>query len=358
MFDCYITSTGSYLPGKPIDNDTIAKYLGRTLGESKVKEKILKVNGIRTRHYALDENQNATHSAYELAAEAVKNCLKDTTTIDYLSAGSTRAPLLAPGLTSGLHDELSKQDIVSDAIEINSNSGICSSGAQAFVNACRSVKSGDVEKAVCVGVEQPSDILKSKNFKPSYDLVNVFRDVRTSKWFMSTFLRFMLSDGAGAFLLEQKPSENGPSLKVDWTYSRSFANETPVCMTLDTKGKHVLSQDVNILAKHMPRLCEQVVEEALEKNSETLDSYAAILPHMSSYFFEPTVKKIAAKLSPDKDVRCWTNLRTAGNTGAASIYIMLDEYMKTQPLTAGDKLLLFVPESGQFNFVLMSLTVV
>ena len=28
MADCYITSTGSYLPGDPIDNQSIDQYLG------------------------------------------------------------------------------------------------------------------------------------------------------------------------------------------------------------------------------------------------------------------------------------------------------------------------------------------
>jgi 3-oxoacyl-[acyl-carrier-protein] synthase-3 len=79
---------------------------------------------------------------------------------------------------------------------------------------------------------------------------------------------------------------------------------------------------------------------------------------MSSYYFEPAVKKIIAELSPSGEVPYWTNLRTAGNTGAASIYIMLDEYLKTRPVAPGDRILLFVPESGQFNYVLASLTVV
>ena len=64
------------------------------------------------------------------------------------------------------------------------------------------------------------------------------------------------------------------------------------------------------------------------------------------------------ELSPHREVPYWTNLRTAGNTGAASIFIMLDEYLKDHPVTSGDRLLLFVPESGQFNYVLISLTVV
>ena len=37
---------------------------------------------------------------------------------------------------------------------------------------------------------------------------------------------------------------------------------------------------------------------------------------------------------------------------------MLDEYLKTRPVRSGDRLILFVPESGQFNYVLISLTVV
>ncbi|MEZ4631383.1 MAG: 3-oxoacyl-[acyl-carrier-protein] synthase III C-terminal domain-containing protein [Deinococcales bacterium] len=78
---------------------------------------------------------------------------------------------------------------------------------------------------------------------------------------------------------------------------------------------------------------------------------------MSSYYFERVVRKILAKLST-KPVPYWTNLRSAGNTGAASIYIMLDEYLKTKNPQVGDRLLLFVPESGQFNFVIISLTLV
>lgn len=360
MADCYITSTGSYLPGDPIDNEHISQYLGRVLGESRVRRKILKANGIRTRHYALDDKQKATHSAYELAAAAVKNCLshsRETQHIDYLSAGSTHVPLLAPGLASLLHDQLSRQGVVDHALEINSNAGICSSGAQAIVNATRAVKAGEAQAALCVGVEQASVALKSKAFRPTYDLPAIFRDVKRSKWFMAVFLRFMLSDGAGAFLIQCQPDVERPSLRVNWTYSRSFASEAPLCMHLRSDPL-VLSQDITILAKYMAPLSRKALTGALHHHGESLDSYTMVLPHMSSFYFEPTVEQIMAELSPNKAVPYWTNLATAGNTGAASIFIMLDEFMKTHPVTAGDRLLLFVPESGQFNYVLVSLTVV
>jgi 3-oxoacyl-[acyl-carrier-protein] synthase-3 len=167
----------------------------------------------------------------------------------------------------------------------------------------------------------------------------------------------MLSDGAGAFLIEGQPRENGISLKINWTYSRSFANQAPLCMKIQSRPL-MLTQDVTILAKYMAPLSKEAVTGALCKHDETLDSYSVVLPHMSSYYFESSVKKIMNELSPNREVPYWTNLRTAGNTGAASIFIMLDEYLKTKPVKAGDRLLLFVPESGQFNYVLISLTVV
>ena len=360
MTSCYITSTGSFLPWSPIENEDIHQYLGKVLGEGRVRNKILAVNGIQSRHYALDKKQNATHSIYELASGAVKDCLPENGTaprVDYLSAGTTYAPTLAPGLSSLLHDQLSKDKIINHSLEINSNSGICSSGAQALVNAARAVKSGEAQAAVCVGVEQSSIGLRSKAFRTVYDLPAILKDVRSSKWFMSVFLRFMLSDGAGAFLLEPQPREQGLSLQVNWTYSRSFANKAPLCMQLQSRPL-MLTQDVRILAKYMAPLSKEAVVGALCEHDETLDCYSMVLPHMSSYYFEPAVKRIMAELSPEREIPYWTNLRTAGNTGAASIYIMLDEYLKTQPVTPGDRLLLFVPESGQFNFVLISLTVV
>ena len=359
MAHCYITSTGSFLPGDPVANRDIYRYLGSTIGEAKVRNKILAVNGIESRHYALDRQQNLTHSIYELASGAVRDCLfnRQVSNIDYLSAGTTYAPILAPGLASLLHDQLSRDQVLCHSVEINSNSGICSSGAQAIVNAARAVKAGESKAALCVGVEQSSIGLRSKAFHTVYDLPAIVRNVRTSKWFMSVFLRFMLSDGAGAFLIEEQPQEKGVSLQINWTYSRSFANEAPRCMQLQS-DPIMLSQDVTILAKYMAPLSKKAVEAALCTHDETLDCYDMVLPHMSSYYFEPSVQKIMAELSPNRTIPYWTNLRTAGNTGAASILIMLDEYMKTQPVKTGDRILLFVPESGQFNYVLISLTVI
>ena len=360
--DCYITGTGSYLPGDAINNEDISKYIGKLEGESEIKEKILRMNGLKQRHYALDRHQDPTHDVYELAALAVEDCLNNCGykgSIGYLSTGTTNAPLVAPGLASVVHSRLAEMGILQESIEINSNSGICTSAAQAIINACRVVWLGEQASVLSVGVDQPSDILKSTSIDVPSDRDSHADDIKNSKWFMSVFLRFMLSDGAGAFLIQNEPAPDGISFQVNWTHSKSFANEAPLCMKLESRTL-LLSQDVNVLNQYMSQYSRESVISAMETNNDRLGSYRIVLPHLSSYFFRRMMLKIIRELcsGSEETVDYWTNLETIGNTGAASIYLMLNEYIKSHELRGGDKILLFVPESGQFNFVIISLTVV
>jgi 3-oxoacyl-[acyl-carrier-protein] synthase-3 len=355
--NCYITSTGSFLPGEAVPNEAIPDFMGELDGEALVRRKILRMNGIKSRHYALDRAQNPTHDVYEMAALAAARCLDNKPgAFTYLSAGSTNTPMIGPGLSSILHARLARHGIVASPVEINSNSGICTSSAQALVNAFRAVASGDHREALCIGVEQPSDILKSSVIRPPDDRA-LFPDHETSsKWFMSVFLRSMLSDGAGAVILRDQPAADRISYRLNWTYSRSFAHEAPLCMSLESRSL-LLSQDVAILAKHMKPSVDQLVRGALARHGESLAEYQCVLPHLSSYFFKAYLLDVLNEMSGGATVPHWTNLESAGNAGSASIFIMLDEYTRKHAPAHGDKVMLFIPESGQFNFVLVSLTV-
>ena len=357
--NCYITATGSFLPGLPIANEEIADYIGELDGEEETRAKILRMNGIQFRHYALDTRQNPTCDLYRLGAKAALDCLRkgaEPKKITYLSAGSTNAPLTAPGLGTLLHDRIASVVEIGQAVEVNSNSGICSASAQALVNAVRAIRSGEHAEALAIGVEQPSAILKSSTIRPPDDR-SLHQDLKRTKWFMSVFLRSMLSDGAGAMRLGNQANAEGLSFKVDWTYSRSFANEAPLCMQLDSETR-LLSQDIHILSKNLKPFTRKVVSGALEKFNEQLADYRYVLPHLSSFFFKPYLIGVMKEFCEGPMIDYWTNLASVGNTGAASIYVMLDEFARTKVLKNGDKVLLFVPESGQFNFVLISLTAV
>jgi hypothetical protein len=52
----------------------------------------------------------------------------------------------------------------------------------------------------------------------------------------------------------------------------------------------------------------------------------------------------------------FTNLYIRGNTGGASIYLMLKELLNSDKLQPGQKIFCFVPKSGRFTTVYMMLT--
>src|SRR5215470_875109 len=69
----YITATGSFLPGSPVPNEEIEDYIG-TAGRSTsdLKAVTLANCGIKTRHYAIDKNQQTVISNAAMAARAVE----------------------------------------------------------------------------------------------------------------------------------------------------------------------------------------------------------------------------------------------------------------------------------------------
>ena len=81
-----------------------------------------------------------------------------------------------------------------------------------------------------------------------------------------------------------------------------------------------------------------------------------VLCHYSAEHFRAKLLKRLRAAGHDPDESRWfTNLHTAGNTGAASIFVMLEA---VRPRLAGDRVLLVVPESGRFSLAFAQLTCV
>lgn len=356
----YITQTAAFLPGDPVPSDRIADYIGTLDGESDVARKMLALNGIRTRHYAQTSladpaPQRATHDVYELAAEAAAR-LGPIGEATFLAAGTTYAPLAAPGIASIVQSRLGGRGLIERPVEISSHAGICTSSSQAIVAAVRAIDTGAHEAAVCIGAEHASDALKASAIRPIDDRAE-HDDIRRSQWFMCVFLRFMLSDGAGAMRLDAQPRGDGPNLRVEWTHAASHAHARPLCMQVESRTAR-LTQDPAILAKHLFPAAEQTLAEALAKYDANLSDYDRVLPHLSSLYFRSRFDRLLDRLADGSPPPYWTNLPAVGNTGAASIYLMLDGYLREVGVRPGDRLLLLVPESGQFNFVVASLRAV
>ena len=370
MNDVFITSSGTFLPNKAISNQEMEAFLGRINGKnSRAKERILKQNGIKTRYYALNKKQETTHSNAQLAVTAIENALQKSSLrssdVALLCTGTTQGDLLIPGFASMVHAGLDF-----NKCEVASFQSVCASGIMALKNAYVQIKSNEHPNAVCVGSELASRLFKASRFEAQG--VDSLR-------FDTEFLRWMLSDGAGAFVLQKKKSENGISLKIDWIELKSQANEFPVCMFtgktdnkneeektwLDYPSYEEASKAGAINLKQDTRLLDKVIKagaahyfELIDQGKINRDSIDWFCCHYSSELFKNPIKELMLKGGGEiADEKWFSNLTSKGNTGSASIFIMLDELMYSGKLKVGDKILCMVPESGRFITSFMQLTV-
>ena len=103
----------------------------------------------------------------------------------------------------------------------------------------------------------------------------------------------------------------------------------------------------------------QALKRILRKRELRAADIDHFLPHYSSEFFrERLAEGLAEADLPIPQERWFTNLTSKGNTGAASIFIILEELFNGGRLRRGERLLCYVPESGRFSSAFMHLTVV
>lgn len=363
----WLHGTGRFLPGTAIDNEAMDAYiapLNRISG--RIKRRILAENGIQARHYAIDPDGRTVHSCAAMAANAIHDCLADAGArlpdIGLLACGSSGGDALMPGFASMVHGELA-----APPMQVHTSHGICASGVAAWESAASAVELGAHERAIVAAAEMPSRLFKRSRYAG--------RDYDAD--FDAHFLRWMLSDGAGALQLgSAAPRHDGVRLRLRFIHQRSFAGDYPVCMQLgltpdrsrshldyaswrdaEADGALFLRQDIRLL----PHLFDVGVHEYASLchggwiQPEKVDHF---LCHYSSERFAPVVDELMAKagLAIPRE-RWYSNLTTRGNTGAASIFVMLDEFRRTRTLSPGERILCFIPESGRFTVAFVMIEV-
>ncbi len=378
--DAYITALASFLPGDPVANEEIDLYLGPVDRlSSRTRTKILTSNGIRSRHYAIDrETGEPTHTNAQLTAEAVRRLpAAGAGGWSCLACGTSSPDQLMPGHASMVHGELGGQPC-----EVVSTAGICLSGVMALKYGAMSVALGSAESAVATGSELASSFMRTDFFAhagstKAGDCASKPRHPAFS--FEEQFLRWMLSDGAGAALIERQPSGT-PSLRIEWIELSSQAHRLETCMYAGCSkqvdggvvgwreasrkghagGVLTVKQDAKLLNREvLPALVGASLPPIARKQGLTPRQVDWFLPHYSSaYFREPLDRQLHDIGFPIPQERWFTNLTTRGNTGSASFYIMLEELVHSGRLRSGDRILGFVPESGRFAVGYLLFTVV
>ena len=371
MNKIYITSSGIFLPNAPVSKHDMEHYLGKINGQkSRVKRHILKQNGIKSRFYAIDKSQKKTHSNAQLAVNAVYKAVEKSELsmedIQLLCTGTTQGDLPIPGFGSMVHGSLPITKC-----EVASFQSVCASGMMAIKNAYAQIKANEKQNAICVASELVSRLFKASRFEAQ----NL-----DSLPFNAEFLRWMLSDGAGAFVLQNKKNKSGVTLEIDWIDLQSHASVHPVCMyagkienrneyekswldypsyeQASAAGAINLKQDVKLLDKVVKTGVDHYFE-LIEKGMIEKDKIDWLCCHYSSEVFRAPIKELMQKGGGEIAESKWfSNLTSKGNTGSASIFIMVEELMYSGMLRDGQQILCMVPESGRFITSFMKLTVV
>jgi 3-oxoacyl-[acyl-carrier-protein] synthase-3 len=374
--EVFITRISKYLPNNPVSNEEMEDYLGMINNKpSRARRIVLRNNGITSRYYALEKGGKPTHSNAMLAAEAVRllfNGRFKKEDIQLLACGTASPDQIMPSHASMVHGLL---DI--PAIEIASFAGSCCASIQALKFGCLSILSGNTANAVCTGSELLSHWMLAKYFEKENEIESRLKE-NPLMAFEKEFLRWMLSDGAGAVLLEGKPAGELP-LRVEWVDIRSYASTMDTCMYAgaekDSNGNLLgwcrydaedwlnksvfsLKQDTRMLGEHIVRMGGRFLKEIIASRNLDISKVDYFLPHLSSEFFREPIYEELKKQEIDIPREKWfTNLSTVGNVATVSFILMLEELMRTHHLKSGQKILIQVPESARFTYAYALLTV-
>jgi 3-oxoacyl-[acyl-carrier-protein] synthase-3 len=374
----YINDIKKFLPGKGISNDEMELYLGKTkYNTSKSRPIVLRNNGIKNRYYAIDEHQVSTHSNAQLTAEAIKmlnSKIVSLNDIELITCGTTSPDQLLPSHASMVHGLLGTKNT-----EYGSFGGSCNSGMLAMKYAYLSILSGNTQNAVSTGSEKISSWLTAKNFEDEVEKLAELEN-KPMLAFSKEFLRWMLSDGAGAALLTNAPNKDSISLKINWIEVTSYAGEYETCMyaggekaedgsiipwrdfsekEISEKSILTLKQDTRLLGSSIVQLGADFLKKVIQKRQFDINAITWFLPHLSSMFFK---EKIYEEMK-NNDIlipyeKWFLNLQRVGNVGSASAYLMLEELFHSGQLRKGQNILVMVPESARFSYTFANFTVV
>ena len=376
MNEVYITRIGKFLPNDPISNDEMEDYLGKiNEKESKARRIVLRNNGIQSRYYALTKEGKPTHTNVELTTEAIRSLLDENfkaKDIELISCGTSSPDYLMPSHAVMVHGELKNGQS-----EVNTAAGNCCAGMNALKFGYLSIKAQNTRNAVCTGSERMSSWMIADHFNKEVENLKELEEQPIIA-FNKDFLRWMLSDGAGAVLLQDKPDGDLP-LRIEWIEGFSFAHELEVCMYAGsdkladgslrsfsdysseewlTQSIFAVKQDTRILDKYILDKGVESMKAAMDKHGVTPDDIDYLLPHVSShYFVDGLYNRFAAAGIEITREKWFMNLRSVGNVGAGSVYLMLEELVRSGKLRKGQRIMLCVPESARFTYSYAYLTV-
>jgi 3-oxoacyl-[acyl-carrier-protein] synthase III len=353
-----ITGSGTFLPGKPISLDEVDSYLGELteaprkitswLGRMKLLMKELLE--VEYYHYAIDPvTREFTEDNITMSVKAARTALisaglkaDDIQFISYGSAHQDQMPTASTRIQEALGIERCGE------ISIHAN---CTSAYKALLVAAEFIQSGRYDNALVVSSSMSSSELRAEYYNQA--IVNK----------EELFLRYFLSDGAGALILTRADAgEKG--LFVDSVYTESIGGKKPSAMGNKRpaywmnpkeeyeKGYHHLAQMFQEeLRAHFHEPGGSVflngLKRMMEKYPIDMPSVRYFQVNFPSRHISELIMEECEKLGISKD-KLYTKISTLGYVGPPMAFICLDKIIREEKLAKGELILSFVTEVSKF----------
>jgi 3-oxoacyl-[acyl-carrier-protein] synthase-3 len=342
-----IAGTGSYLPGPPLDQDAVRRFLRRHPDGLTEREQdhLLESSGIATRHYAIDvDDPTRRESNTTMAAEAGRRALA--------AAGWTPNDVELLVVTTVVPDQLMPptSTLVQEALgiarctelEISAN---CTAPTKGLMVAANHLRVGECGRALVCSSQYVSFL----GVPPWTNPERMSAD--------QGHLRWLLSDGAAALALERSDRDIGLRVCLESTGvgKRSGmsvalgAADPDLAAAFGLGGQHITQDQRYVLKEGFPRVVDglQSMLSRLEVPGASIDHFIPSVPSLR------TATKLQGRAHKRLGIRPEAgrlNFTRVGYVGSVAVPIMLDELARAGTLRPGDTVCTVAEESSKWMF--------
>ena len=305
-----IVGIGAYAPKRILTNHDLEKMVATS------DEWIVQRTGIRERHI-VDESEAASDLGLRAAQQALDRAGVEPGEVDLIVVGTTTGDMAFPTTGNILQHQLGCRNAGSMDVY-----AACTGSIYSLSVGAQYVQTGKYRTVLCVGAECLSRITD-------------YTDRGTC---------ILLADAAGAVVLRPADGEAGiidTDLYSDGRYGELLfqpagGSRTPATHETVDRRLHFAKMKGNEVFKVAVRMFEQCAHRILERNGFKAEDIDVFVPHQANLrIIEAAVKRL--KLPMDRVV---VNVDRYGNTGAASVYVALEEAWAGKRLKPGDLVLL------------------
>ena len=305
-----IVGVGAYAPKRILSNADLEKMVETN------DEWIVQRSGIRERHIA-DETEATSDLALRAAQQAIERANLVPEDIEFIAVGTTTPDMIFPSTGNILQHRLGCKR--AGSVDLLA---ACAGSVYSLSIGAQFVQTGKYRRVLCVGAETLSKITD-------------FTDRGTC---------VLLADAAGAVVLEPSTDESGlidfdlysDGKYWDLLYMPGGGARHPATHETVDKRMHYAKMKGSEVFKVAVRMFAECTERILTRNGFTAADVTLFIPHQANLrIIEAAVKRVNLPMD-----RVFTNVDRYGNTGAASVYVALEEALAAGRIKRGDLILM------------------